>query len=194
MTNQTEFTTEFEGLQTIGDVDKKYKQLFHETFGDSLTVMSHPSYWPLAEAHRKAHEQIVFERDNKTRTTTDESGKTVNRISSRIIQNWALLAGVPTGRRISHELENKYREAHDMPILLDKGMQRAAEVAERKAERAQRKLERQTLASANRIIRESVTAPTGDVRRWARDNGFECGDRGRIHPSILEAYIAATEG
>ena len=32
---------------------------------------------------------------------------------------------------------------------------------------------------------------TGDVRAWARDNGFQVNERGRIPSSVIEAYQAA---
>jgi hypothetical protein len=44
-----------------------------------------------------------------------------------------------------------------------------------------------------------VTAPTADidtkaVRAWARANGYEIGDRGRIHQRIIDAYSKAELG
>ncbi|HSP37254.1 MAG TPA: Lsr2 family protein [Frankiaceae bacterium] len=32
---------------------------------------------------------------------------------------------------------------------------------------------------------------TGDVRSWAKDNGFQVSERGRIPGSVIEAYQAA---
>jgi len=32
---------------------------------------------------------------------------------------------------------------------------------------------------------------TGDVRAWARENGFQVNERGRIPSSVIEAYQAA---
>jgi hypothetical protein len=32
---------------------------------------------------------------------------------------------------------------------------------------------------------------TGDVRSWARDNGYQISERGRIPSSVIEAYQAA---
>jgi hypothetical protein len=32
---------------------------------------------------------------------------------------------------------------------------------------------------------------TGDVRSWARENGFQVSERGRIPSSVIEAYQAA---
>lgn len=38
------------------------------------------------------------------------------------------------------------------------------------------------------------TATTADIRRWARDNGLDVSDRGRLRPEILLAYERAHEG
>jgi hypothetical protein len=34
----------------------------------------------------------------------------------------------------------------------------------------------------------AASTPSGDVRSWARDNGYQISERGRIPASILEAY------
>lgn len=38
--------------------------------------------------------------------------------------------------------------------------------------------------------RRSSLVPA-DVRTWARENGFTVGSRGRLHPSVVAAYLAA---
>jgi hypothetical protein len=37
----------------------------------------------------------------------------------------------------------------------------------------------------------SAAAPSGDVRGWARTQGFEVSSRGRISSAVREAYVAA---
>lgn len=39
--------------------------------------------------------------------------------------------------------------------------------------------------------KESDDYDTKDIRRWARDKGYEVGDRGRIKPEIVAAYISS---
>lgn len=36
--------------------------------------------------------------------------------------------------------------------------------------------------------------PAAVVRRWAKENGFPVGDRGRLSPEVLAAFAAAHEG
>lgn len=40
----------------------------------------------------------------------------------------------------------------------------------------------------------TTTPNSSDVRAWARKNGFEVGDRGRLSPTVLEAYRVAKGG
>ena len=64
---------------------------------------------------------------------------------------------------------------------------------------------RESLAEFVASARKASTAPrgprrsgsgrrsgaTGDVRSWARDNGFSISERGRIPSNVIEAYQAA---
>jgi hypothetical protein len=50
--------------------------------------------------------------------------------------------------------------------------------------------------TARRAPRASRTAPSVDtakVREWAKDNGYEIKDRGRVPADLVEKYQAATE-
>jgi len=46
-------------------------------------------------------------------------------------------------------------------------------------------------AKAPRVGTRSGTKDLGDVRAWARDNGFQVSDRGRVSSEVLSAYDAA---
>ena len=47
-------------------------------------------------------------------------------------------------------------------------------------------------ASGRRRGARSGTGPTpADIRAWARDNGFNVPDRGRVSSEVREAYLAA---
>lgn len=37
----------------------------------------------------------------------------------------------------------------------------------------------------------AATAAPSSVRMWARDNGYNVGTRGRLHPDVIKAYNAA---
>ena len=39
--------------------------------------------------------------------------------------------------------------------------------------------------------RAAAKADLGEVRAWARDNGFQVSDRGRVSTQVLQAYEAA---
>lgn len=45
--------------------------------------------------------------------------------------------------------------------------------------------------SARKAASRSSTGNTKAIREWARDNGYEVSDRGRIPVDIMEAYAAA---
>lgn len=38
---------------------------------------------------------------------------------------------------------------------------------------------------------ETPTATVADIRKWAQENGFEVGARGRLSKDVLDAYAAA---
>jgi hypothetical protein len=49
-------------------------------------------------------------------------------------------------------------------------------------------------SSSARTVRRSSgrrSSGTGDVRSWAKENGFQISERGRIPSSVIEAYQAA---
>jgi Lsr2 len=50
---------------------------------------------------------------------------------------------------------------------------------------------RRRSASASRSASSNGTGSTADIREWARANGYEVSDRGRIPAEIREAYDAA---
>lgn len=55
---------------------------------------------------------------------------------------------------------------------------------------AARKLGRGSRSSAPRV-RESRNVDLSAIREWARSNGFQVSDRGRVSAAIQEAYEAA---
>jgi hypothetical protein len=53
---------------------------------------------------------------------------------------------------------------------------------------------RPTATSSGRARRKTTTASTEElaaIREWARSNGYEVSDRGRIRADVVEAYHAA---
>jgi hypothetical protein len=47
-------------------------------------------------------------------------------------------------------------------------------------------------ASSRRRGARGATGPSpADIRAWARDNGFDVPDRGRVSSEVREAYVAA---
>jgi hypothetical protein len=46
-------------------------------------------------------------------------------------------------------------------------------------------------AKARSTKKQSPTVDLADVRAWARNNGYEVSDRGRVSGAVLEAYKAA---
>lgn len=46
-------------------------------------------------------------------------------------------------------------------------------------------------ASTGSVSRPRRSSDAGDVRAWAKENGFEVSERGRISADIREAYAAA---
>jgi hypothetical protein len=41
------------------------------------------------------------------------------------------------------------------------------------------------------VAAPAAKADLGDVRAWARDNGFSVSDRGRVSSEVMSAYEAA---
>ena len=59
------------------------------------------------------------------------------------------------------------------------------------AEKARRVKARAGRTASGRSESRTRSSDTADIRRWARENGYEISDRGRIHKDIREAYYAA---
>ncbi len=69
----------------------------------------------------------------------------------------------------------------------------AARVAARVERRAAREkdlhdaVEKRRVATATRRPTDSVS-PAGIIRQWARENGIEVGERGRLNPELVKRY------
>lgn len=48
--------------------------------------------------------------------------------------------------------------------------------------------------SASRARRKSSQQDVGAIRQWARDNGHQVSERGRVPATVVEAYEAAHRG
>ena len=124
----------------------------------------HQLYDQLQEAHRRAMERVIHGGAvPKSESAHSNSGET--RVRPTQLRSWAMRQGIPLARkgRVSAEIENQYRLAHDLPTLT---------VAPRQASL------------------EDAGVSVGEVRSWAQSAGVEVGSRGRIHPEVIAQYIA----
>lgn len=109
----TSFASEFDGLQSTSEVNATFKRLYLE-YG--ITGVYDPNYWPLHDANRDAMAALIGDTRRSRSVSHDDDG-----VSSRKLRNWALREGLPLAKkgRVSRDVENAYRSAHDMKLLDD---------------------------------------------------------------------------
>ncbi len=119
----------------------------------------------LREAHRQSMARIVAARDGAATTVTRKATNTDLHTPS--VKNWALRTGVilPPSGRVTKAIKEQYRAAH----------------AETPSEPSETNVVRSTELD--------VSLPL--VRSWARLEGLDVGERGKINPEIVAAYLEA---
>ena len=101
----------FEGLNTVREIDARYKDMFGE-LRDSLDF---ESIFELQDIHRKALETLAHINEH---VPADDDP---NKINPRLIRNWAAQEGLSLAKkgRVSLDIENAYRREHDLPVLVE---------------------------------------------------------------------------
>lgn len=153
--------TDFDECRTVAETNQLFKALFLKMKAEHDNSVADR----LREGHRKAMESIIYEL-RATAEPVIKRERSDSDLHGPTVRNWAVRAGLvlPKGR-INKTIKDAYRSAHsDTP-------QDSAEPKDAP------------------IPREMPTA--AQVRSWARLEGIQCGDRGRIHPDLMTQYIEA---
>lgn len=82
-----------------------------------------------------------------------------------------------------YEIDLTDNNAKELEDFLSKYIDKAAKVTAR--------LPRQASTSTSRSSSSSNKEELQKIRQWAKDNGYEVSDRGRVSQSIQDAYRAA---
>ena len=156
-----DFSSVFEQCQTHAAVDAAYK----EAYVDSPLVHDPKDIDDLQEYARRAHVRIVDKREHPDATVKAEKS-TEGKINRGLIRTWAQHQGIPLGAggRVIRSAENKYREAHELPLLPHK-------------------------SQSPPVV--SVGALNSEIRKWAIGQGMTVGVRGRLHSDVIAKYAEA---
>ena len=150
----------FDDCTTVRDIDARY----HELWTEQGIVAGSSEYWALADAHRRAHEAHVYERDHGSAPVVTE--RDPDAINSRQLRNWAAKQGIGLAvkGKVPKAVQDQYRRAHEIPV-----------------------------AEPDRKLRLSDMdgVSNADVRAWAREHDIAVGERGRVHPDVIAAYAKA---
>lgn len=109
-------------------------------------------------------------RQTLERITTDAPVSTPKeddgRVRGKTIRNWAMREGIPLRAKgkVSVTIENQYRAAHDMPPLPVEPLP---------------------------VSLGDAGVDSATIRAWAKDQDIVTGQRGRVHPDVIRAYIEA---
>lgn len=163
-----QFAVEFDRCRTVGEVGEVYKRLF--AAHDDSTVATRDT---LQEAYRRAFVRFVQE-EAIARTPHDP-----NRVRPHELRNWCRVQGIPLAKRgkVSVAIENQYREAHDMAPLP------AKEKPERKPREKKERAQRTPRPNTDGLDMAAI-------RAWGRAQGMSVGQRGRLHPDLINKYLA----
>lgn len=170
MTTLPDFTEAFAACRTIVEADALYKTLHREYVGEFTYPMSE-AYTPLSEAHRQAMIRMTVE------ARIEALPHDPNRVRPHELRNWCRVQGIALAKhgKVSAQIENQYREAHNMDLL---------EVKPPKEPRVPREV---------KVPKVRVAATGADpkvVRAWAQSQGIVVGSRGRIDSIVISKYLA----
>lgn len=152
MTDALDFAEAFGGCTTVSDANSLYQTLFVQ----HCMVIGQPA--------GAAYAALILARDatiERLRGPRRSDG-----LRSHVLRNWCRQQGIPLAAkgRVPVEIENQYRETHDLPP---------------------RESARRPRSST------SSNAETPAIRAWARTQGISVGSRGRLHPDVIAQYRAA---
>ena len=160
MISVADLPSRFDECTTAAEANATYKELYEDLGIKPFAICE--DYLTLTELHRRTMERLQGDAQIAVEAASDP-----NRVHPRLLRNWAAVQGLPLAKRgrVSREVENAYRRAHDLPVL--------AEDPE------------------PIVMPEGVTATT--IRDWARAEGIDVGERGRLHKTLIAQYVTANE-
>lgn len=161
-----------------------------------------PSDWPYGEPLRVGDKVVFTGCDDAIRTRLEQQSEQLGvRVIGNVSAKTAMLVsdGTMDGTKAAKARELGTRTVHpDLYTVLLKHLQPARPRSAAHASRASSVPRPRHVARADGSNLDSTLRPQGayemdpgQVRAWARANGYEVGVRGRLQSAVLDAYAAA---